>query len=107
MIKTGTIAVSFDQGDGNLVETHQTFEMDINMLSEFKGDEKATVRVHLEVADKKFGTGVSVSGAVTLTVNQDDTTIETAFNYGAALLKEKIREVTPQLNEIYEQIRER
>lgn len=107
MIKNFTIAISFDLGNGKLVETHQTFDMDLVMLDQFKGDEKATVRVGVELSDKKFGSGVSISGAVTLTVNQDDTTIETAFNYGASLLRDKIKEVTPELNKIYEQIRER
>ena len=100
MITHFNITLSFDEGDGHLLETHQTFPVDIDML-------KATVRVAVEIADKKFGAGISISGAVTLTVGQDDTMIETAFNYGASLLSEKIREVTPQINDIYDQLRQR
>ena len=107
MIPHAIVILSFDEGEGSIIETHKTFALDTDMLNEFKGDEKATVRVAMELSDKKFGAGVSISGAVTLTVGQDDTMIETAFNYGAALLGEKIREVTPQVNAIYEELRQR
>jgi len=104
-----TITLVFtEEKSDKQVETHQTFEVkDDDMLKELKGDEAAQVRVALEVSDKSFGRGVSVTGSITLTVGQDDMLIETAFNYGSAVLTEKIKEITPKLNAIYEEVKAR
>lgn len=110
-----TLTLRFEEANGDIIETHKTFCMDPDMLNQFKPpkdkdgkyEDGATVRVQIEISDKKFGAGVSVSGAVTLTVAQDDTMIETAFNYGAALLSDKVKEVIPDVNDIYEALRRR
>lgn len=110
MIIHYTLTLRFEEADGDIIETHKTFCMDPDMLNQFKppkDEDGATVRVQIEISDKKFGAGVSVSGAVTLTVAQDDTMIETAFNYGAALLSDKVKEVIPDVNDIYEALRRR
>ena len=102
-----TISLAFAPKGGQRIETHKLFETtkeENTMLKELKGDEAAQVRINLEIADKNFGRGVSVSGSISLTVGQDDALLDTAFNYGAAILAEKIKEIAPKLNRIYEDI---
>ena len=102
-----TISLTFSPKGAQRIETHKVFETtkkEEDMLQELKGDEAAQVRINLEIADKNFGRGVSVSGSISLTVGQEDALLETAFNYGAAILSDKIREIVPKLNRIYEEI---
>ena len=106
-MNTYTISLVFAPEGGQRVETHKVFETteeENTVLKELKGDEAAQVRINLEIADKNFGRGTSVSGSISLTVGQDDVLLDTAFNYGAAILAEKLKEIAPKLNRIYEEI---
>lgn len=104
-IRNGTIVLTF--AENKTIRTHAVFEMDENMLDQFIGDGNAKLTVSMEVADKEFGRGVSVMASVTITVNQDDESINMAYHYAGAILKEKVRETIPKLNKVYDELKAR
>lgn len=71
------------------------------MLSDFIGNGAAKLTVSVEIADKDYGRGVSVMASLSLTVDQDDAMIETAFHYARSLLLDEVKQTVPQLGEIY------
>lgn len=77
------------------------------MLDTFIGDANAKLTVSMEISDKEYGRGVNVMASLTLTVNQDDATVDGAFAYARAVLHEKIAETIPQLNEAYNELKKR
>jgi hypothetical protein len=77
------------------------------MLDTFIGDANAKLTVSMEISDKEYGRGVSVMASLTLTVNQDDAAVESAFSYARALLHDKISETVPHLNEAYDELKKR
>ena len=75
------------------------------MLDTFVGDGAAKGTISQEISDKNYGRGVSVMCSITLTVNQDDATVDTAMAYGRTIINEKIADAVGQLNGIYEQFK--
>lgn len=80
-------------------------EEEAKMLNTFVGDGAAKVTISQEISDKNYGRGVSVMCSITLTVNQDDATVDTAMAYGRTILNEKIADAVGQLNAIYEEFK--
>lgn len=77
------------------------------MLDTFIGDANAKLTVSTEISDKEYGRGVSVMASLTLTVNQDEATVDAAFSYARAVLHEKVTETIPVLNEAYNALKGR
>ena len=77
------------------------------MLDQFIGDGNAKLTISMDISDKEFGRGISVMASLTMTVNQDDESVQMAYHYGAALLKGAVSETIPKLNKVYDELKTR
>ncbi|MGA1353557.1 MAG: hypothetical protein ACO32I_02040 [Candidatus Limnocylindrus sp.] len=96
------LTVVFADADKTTVSASKRVHVEDKMLSDFIGNGAAKLTVSMEIADKDYGRGVSVMASLTLTVDQDDTMIETAFHYARSLLLDEVKQTVPQLGSIYD-----
>ena len=76
---------------------------DYIMLEKLIGDGNATVRVGGEVSSKTYGNGISVTVSLTLTVNQDLGTIESASQIASQIVQDELDKSIPAVKRIYEE----
>ena len=97
--------IVFADADKTTASASRRIPVEDKMLSDFIGNGAAKLTVSVEIADKDYGRGVSVMASLSLTVDQDDTMIETAFHYARSLLLDEVKQTVPQLGEIYANIK--
>ena len=103
----GVVVLTFTSKEHDTIRAHARIPMELNMLDQFIGDGNAKLTISMDISDKEYGRGVSVMASLTMTVNQDDESVQMAYHYGSALLKGAISETIPKLNKVYDELKTR
>lgn len=107
-VNHGAIVLTFtDKGKHKPIRTYVPISIEGTMLNELVGEGNAKVTVSVEIADKEFGKGVTVMASLTLTINQDDDTVDYAMHRIRETLIEKVQMAIPRLNEVYNELKTR
>jgi hypothetical protein len=108
VVNQGAIVLTFiDKGKHKPIRTYVPISIEDAMLSDLVGEGNAKVTVSVEIADKEFGRGVTMMASLTLTVNQDDDTVDYAMHRIRETLIEKVQMAIPRLNEVYNELKTR
>ena len=101
----GVVVLTFTSKEHDTIRAHARIPMELNMLDQFIGDGNAKLTISVDISDKEYGRGVSVMASLTMTVNQDDESVQMAYHYGSALLKSAISETLPKINKVYDELK--
>jgi hypothetical protein len=91
-------------GEEVVVQDEKSIQGHDDPLSFLVGDGAAKVTVSTDRSNKYMGSGVSVFVSVTLTCNQDRTTIERAYEEATAICLDQIVPLLQHVEDVWEEV---